>query len=155
MDTVEELQGERFYDEMRKTSGGNKGIAADDGMFVPAHRFDCVNIGLHELKTLVADLREENSALRQKAERADELERICSGLKRKLRVAELMARAKRRGRDVALPDIYACGFTGKRRDVVVKKRLAELDTGAPYLFFGERLYRLVPADEPASTDIEQ
>lgn len=155
MNTVEELLGDDLYKEVQDKLGGNKGLIIDDGMLIPKHRFDCINISLREHKKLAADLRGENAELRQKAERADELERKCAGLERELRIAELIARSKPKNYDAVRSNIQAGEFTGKRLDAVVKRRLTELKKSDPYLFFGERLYRLVPVDESAISEIEQ
>ena len=155
MNTVKELLGEELYEKVREKLGDDRGLIIDDGMLIPKHRFDCINISLREHKKLVADLREENAELRQKAERADGLERKSAGLERELRIAELIARSKPKNYDAVRSNIQAGEFTGKRLDAVVKRRLTELKKSDPYLFFGERLYRLVPVDESAISEIEQ
>ena len=155
MNTVKELLGEELYEKVREKLGDDRGLIIDDGMLIPKHRFDCINISLREHKKLAADLREENAELRQKAERADGLERKSAGLERELRIAELIARSKPKNYDAVRSNIQAGEFTGKRLDAVVKRRLTELKKSDPYLFFGERLYRLVPVDESAISEIEQ
>ena len=155
MNTVKELLGEELYEKVREKLGDDRGLIIDDGMLIPKHRFDCINISLREHKKLAADLRGENAELRQRAERADELERKCAGLERELRIAELIARSKPKNYDAVRSNIQAGEFTGKRLDAVVKRRLTELKKSDPYLFFGERLYWLVPVDESAISEIEQ
>lgn len=155
MNTVKELLGEELYEKVREKLGDDRGLIIDDGMLIPKHRFDCINISLREHKKLAADLREENAELRQKAERADGLERKSAGLERELRIAELIARSKPKNYDAVRSNIHAGEFTGKRLDAAVRRQLTELKKSDPYLFFGERLYRLVPVDESAATEIEQ
>lgn len=155
MNTVKELLGEELYEKVREKLGDDRGLIIDDGMLIPKHRFDCINISLREHKKLAADLREENAELRQKAERADGLERKSAGLERELRIAELIARSKPKNYDAVRSNIHAGEFTGKRLDAAVRRQLTELKKSDPYLFFGERLYRLVPVDESAISEIEQ
>ena len=155
MNTVKELLGEELYEKVREKLGDDRGLIIDDGMLIPKHRFDCINISLREHKKLVADLREENSALRQKAEKTEELERECKRLSRELRIAELITCSKPRNYEAVRSNIHAGEFTGKRLDAAVRRQLTELKKSDPYLFFGERLYRLVPVDESAATEIEQ
>lgn len=155
MNTVKELLGEELYKEVQDKLGGNKGLMIDDGMLIPKHRFDCINISLREHKKLVQELREENEKLRSQAARVDKAERERDELARELTVARLIAKAKPRNYDAVRSNIKAGEFTGKRLETVVKKRLTELKKSDPYLFFGERLYRLIPVDESAVTEIEQ
>ena len=155
MNTVKELLGEELYEKVREKLGDDRGLIIDDGMLIPKHRFDCINISLREHKKLVQELREENEKLRSQAARVDKAERERDDLARELTVARLIARAKPRNYDAVRSNIKAGEFTGKRLEAVVKKRLTELKKSDPYLFFGERLYRLIPVDESAVTEIEQ
>lgn len=155
MNTVKELLGEELYEKVREKLGDDRGLIIDDGMLIPKHRFDCINISLREHKKLVQELREENEKLRSQAARVDKAERERDELARELTVARLIARAKPRNYDAVRSNIKAGEFTGKRLEAVVKKRLTELKKSDPYLFFGERLYRLIPVDESAVTEIEQ
>lgn len=153
MSTVKELLGDELYGEVQKKLG-NKGLIIDDGMLIPKHRFDCINISLREHKKLVQELREENEELRARAARVDEAERELDKLARELTVARLIAKAGARNYDAVRSNIQAGLPTGKRHEAAVKKRLTELKKSDPYLFFGEGLYRLVPVSG-AATEIKQ
>lgn len=154
MNTVKELLGDRLYAEVQKKLG-NRGLMIDDGMLIPKHRFDCINISLREHKKLVAELRAENTDLRGNAERAAELARECAELQRELRIAELTAQAKPKNYVAVRSNIHAGEHTGKRLDASVRKQLTALRKSDPYLFFGERAYRLVPVDDPAASITEK
>lgn len=153
MDTVKELLGEKLCAEVRVKLGG-KGLIIDDGMLIPKHRFDCVNVSLREHKNLVAELRAENAELRVMTAATEAAARECERLRRELRVMELIAAAKPKNYMAVRSNINAGELTGKKLDGSVRRRIAELKKSDPYLFYGQQSYRLVPVGKFAEAETE-
>lgn len=152
MNTVEKILGAELYEKVKLKLGNNKGLVIDDGMLIPKHRFDCINISLREHKILVDKLREENRQLSEKVTDTESLKLENITLKREMRIAELIICAKPKNFKAVRSNIEAGESTGKRLDCLVTKRIKELKKTEPFLFYGEQKYRLVPVGEPAETE---
>ena len=63
--------------------------------------------------------------------------------------------SKPRNYEAVRSNIKADGLTGRKLDGSVRKQLTRLKNTDPYLFYGERMYRLVPVSESAATEIEE
>ena len=152
MNTVKEILGEELYARVRDKLGNDKGLIIDDGMLIPKHRFDCINVSLREHKSLVLKLREENSRLAIGFSEFERLKLENERLKRELRISVLILAEKPKNFNAVRSNIAVGELTGKKLDAFVKKRVCELKKTDSYLFQGERLYRLTPVDEPAETE---
>lgn len=155
MNTVEEILGKDLYDKVREKLGNDRGLIIDDGMLIPKHRFDCINVSLREHKQLVQKLREENQRLLVLIKDLENLKEENRELKREKRITELIISAKPKNFNAVRSNIEAGESTGKKLDTLIKRRISELKKTDPYLFYGEQKFRLVPVDEPAETEIEQ
>ncbi len=152
---TEEILGKDLYDKVREKLGNDRGLIIDDGMLIPKHRFDCINISLREHKQTVLKLREENRQLLEKINDFENLKLENRKLNREKLITELILAAKPKNFYAVRSNIEVGESTGKKLESAVKKRIAELKKTDPYLFYGERLYRLVPVDDLAEREIKQ
>ena len=94
MNTVEKILGKNLYEKVHEKLGDDKGLIIDDGMLIPKHRFDCINVSLREHKSAVQKLREENRLLSEKMNDFQNLMLENQSLKREKRITELIIAAK-------------------------------------------------------------
>ena len=154
MNTVESILGKELYGRVQEKLGTDKGLMIDDGMSIPKHRFDCINICLKDHKKLVADLRQENERIKARLGALDEIESELKELKAERCILELIMQAKPRNYAAVLSLIRATGLIGKKLEAAVRKQLLQLKETEPYLFYEtEQLYRLVPVSPPAQTEL--
>lgn len=155
MSTVKELLGEELYGKVRSKLGTEKGLIIDDGMLIPKHRFDCINLSLKEHKQLAAELRERLTASEAKLNHVKETERELEKLKKEYRILELILESKPKNYAAVRANINADGPIGKKTDSSVRKQIAALKKSDSYLFYNdEQLYRLVPVGRAAQTEPE-
>ena len=126
-----------------------------NGMLIPKHRFDCINVSLREHKALVQKLQEENRQLSEQLTEFESIKLENSKLKREQRIMELIILSKPKNFNAVRSNIEVGESTGKKLDSVVNRRISELKKTDPYLFYGEQKYRLIPVDEPIATEIKQ
>ena len=155
MNTVEEILGKELYAKVREKLGNDRGLIIDDGMLIPKHRFDCINVSLREHKALVQKLQEENRQLSEQLTEFESIKLENSKLKREQRIMELIILSKPKNFNAVRSNIEVGESTGKKLDSVVNRRISELKKTDPYLFYGEQKYRLIPVDEPIATEIKQ
>lgn len=155
MHTAEKLLGEELYKKVREKLGNDRGLIIDDGMLIPKHRFDCINVSLREHKKLVSELREENLQLKEKLAELEEKKLENAKIKREMRITELILASKPKNFNAVRSNIDAGKATGRTLDTLVTKKLKQLKKTDPYLFYGEQTYRLVPVGDPAETEIKQ
>lgn len=155
MSTVKEELGEELYGRVQTKLGTEKGLIIDDGMLIPKHRFDCINLSLKEHKKLAAELRERLSESEERVKRSEETERELEKLKKEYRILEIILEHKPRNHVAVRANISVDGPIGKRWETGVRKRIAELKKTERYLFYEEeRLYRLIPVGSVAQTEPE-
>ena len=153
MSMVKELLGEELYGKVRLKLGKDKGLLIDDGMLIPKHRFDCVNISLKEHKQLAAELKERLGVSEARLKSAEETTRELDKLKKEYRILEIILQAKPKNYIAVRANINADAPAGKNPDNAIRKQIAALKKSDPYLFYDEgQLYRLVPAGRAVQTE---
>ena len=155
MSTVKELLGEELYLKVQSKLGSNKGLIIDDGMLIPKHRFDCINLSLREHKKTVAELRENISDMKASAEKGEHLQTALDLAKTELETQKIVFNAKPKNYKAVLSLINTDGLTGKKLDASLKKQVSEIKKAEPYLFYdAPQLYKLVPVSQSGQTEFE-
>lgn len=93
MQSLNEILGDELLSEVTTRLNGKK-IIIDDGMIIPKHRFDCVNVSLRDHKQKVAQLSEENRKLLLEVNAAQNLNKSISKLQAENEILSQLLREK-------------------------------------------------------------
>ncbi len=144
MNELENLLGKELYETVQ-TKIGNKGLLIDDGMLIPKHRFDCINISLKEHKEKLFSLREENEKLAE--ENAALKEKIGNDAARRdeLTVYRELGRYRLKNLEAVRSLLKTEGLHGNELRGAIRRQMSRLKKTDAYLFCDEaQAFVLVP-----------
>jgi len=152
MSELEDLLGKDLFNAVRLKMG-NLGLIIDNGMLIPKHRFDCINISLKEHKEKVRTL----------SEKIEELKRENSELKKykeenisendELIIYRELSKFKLKNITSVRSLININGLHGDELKAYVIKQVKKLKKTDSYLFYDEnQKFILVPCGRIKKTE---
>ena len=144
MNELENLLGKELYEAVQKKIG-NKGLLIDNGMLIPKHRFDCINISLKEHKEKVFSLQEENKKLAEENTILKEKIERYAFQNDELEVYRELSRYKLKNLEAVRSLLKIEGLHGNELKGAIRRQMSRLKKTDAYLFCEEeQAFILVP-----------
>jgi len=152
MSELEDLLGKDLFNAVRLKMG-NLGLIIDNGMLIPKHRFDCINISLKEHKEKVITLSEKNEELKRENSELKKYKEKYISENDELLIYRELSEFKLKNITSVRSLININGLHGDELKAYVIKQVKKLKKTDSYLFYDEnQKFILVPCGRIKKTE---